>query len=105
MPARSGSVGILDGSLDYRGEILLTEKISGDLQSQSGLVSGLVGLLEEEKSGRVKVPFKLKGTYRKPEFSLDFSPQEKAKEKIGKAQKISLYGINQHEKINSTNKK
>lgn len=86
----TGSVGF-DGSLDYRGQVLLTEKVSNDLLSKYGLVSGLAGLFKESKSDRVNVPFKLTGTYSKPKISIDFSAGEKlkqeAKEKLGDALK------------------
>lgn len=77
----TGSVGF-DGTLDYSGEILLSEKISNDLLSKSGLVSGLAGLFKEGKTGRVNVPFRLSGMYAKPKVSVDFSAREKIQEEM-----------------------
>ncbi|UCD93899.1 MAG: hypothetical protein JSU69_09015, partial [Candidatus Zixiibacteriota bacterium] len=77
----TGSVGF-DGSLNYGGEVLLSEKVTNDLLNQSGLVSGLAQMLKDDKSGRVKVPFKLSGTYLKPKIAADFSVQEKVQEEL-----------------------
>jgi hypothetical protein len=75
-----GSVGF-DGSLDYSGDVLLTEKVSQDLFSKSGLVSGLASMLKDGKTERVRIPFKLGGTYGKPKLAVDFSFKEKLQEK------------------------
>lgn len=76
-----GSVGF-DGSLDYVGEILLSEKVTGQLMSQPGAVSGFASLLKESGSGRVKVPFRLRGSYASPKLSLDFSVKEQMKDNL-----------------------
>ena len=73
--AVGGSVGF-DGTLDYSGTVLLSEKITSDILSQSGLASGLAGLFQDKKSQRIKVPFKLTGSYTKPTISLDLSSQD-----------------------------
>jgi len=91
----TGSVGF-DGSLDYSGDVLLTDKMSNELMSSSGLVSGIAGMLKEEKTGRVRVGFKLGGTYKNPKPTLDMTPakdqiQEKLKDKVGDALK-GLFG-------------
>ena len=90
-----GSVGF-DGSLDYSGDVLLTEKMSSELLSQSNLISGVAGMLQEKESGRVRVGFKLGGTYKNPKPTLDLTPakdkvQEKLKDKVGDALK-GLFG-------------
>ncbi len=54
----TGSAGF-DGSLDYTGEVLLSEKYSKELLSQSGLVAGLASMLQDTKTERINVPFKL----------------------------------------------
>jgi hypothetical protein len=81
----TGSAGF-DGSLSYSGTVLLSEKVSSDLMSQSGLVSSLAGMLKQQGSERVNIPFTLGGTYSSPKFSLDLSfkdmLQEKAKDDI-----------------------
>ncbi|PKK83796.1 MAG: hypothetical protein CVT49_06570 [candidate division Zixibacteria bacterium HGW-Zixibacteria-1] len=87
----TGSVGF-DGSLDYSGDVLLTESMSSELMAKSDLVSGIAGLLKDKKSGRVKVGFKLGGTYADPKPMLDLSPakeqlEDKLKNKVGDALK------------------
>jgi hypothetical protein len=77
----TGSVGF-DGSLNYSGDVLLSEKVTSDLLSQSGLVSGLARMLKDDKSGRVNVPFKLTGTYLKPKIAADLSVTEKVQEEL-----------------------
>ena len=91
----SGSVGF-DGSLDYSGDVLLTEKMSSELLSQSNMISGVAGMLQEKESGRVRVGFKLGGTYKNPKPTLDLTPakdklQDKLKDKVGDALK-GLFG-------------
>lgn len=76
-----GSVGF-DGSLDYIGEILLSEKVTGQIMSQPGAASGFAALLKESGSGRVKVPFRLGGSYSSPRLSLDFSVKEQMKDNL-----------------------
>jgi uncharacterized protein involved in outer membrane biogenesis len=76
-----GSVGF-DGSMDYKGTVLLSEKITANLMSQTGMVSGLAGLFQDKSSGRVKVPFKLGGDYTNPSFSIDLSSDNLIKEKL-----------------------
>ncbi len=66
----NGSVGF-DGSLDYSGEVLLTEKAVNDYLSGSNqLLKGLAGLLKDEESGRVAVPFEIGGSYSKPKLNI-----------------------------------
>jgi len=77
-----GSVGILDGSLDFGGSVLLAEDVSGKLTSGSGLLAGLAGMLEDSETGRINVPFKLGGSYAGPKLSLDLKPDEKVKDKL-----------------------
>jgi len=91
----AGSVGF-DGSLDYSGDVLLTEKMSGELMKSSDLVAGVASMLKEDKSERVRVGFKLGGTYKNPKPVLDLSPakeklEDKLKDKVGDALK-GLFG-------------
>ncbi|MEW5924885.1 MAG: AsmA family protein [Candidatus Zixiibacteriota bacterium] len=86
-----GSVGF-DGSLDYSGEVLLTENMTSELMAKSDMVAGMASLLKDKKSGRVKVGFKLGGTYSNPKPTLDLSPakeqlEDKLKNKVGDALK------------------
>ena len=82
--AVEGSAGF-DGSLDYSGTILLSDKISQDLMKQSGLVSTLAGLLGDKKTKRVKVPFKLGGSYTRPQVSVDLTSSDVLQENLGEA--------------------
>jgi len=81
----TGSAGF-DGSLSYSGSVLLSEKVSNDLLSKSGLVSSLAGMLKQEGTDRVNVPFTLGGLYSSPKFALDLSfkdmLQDKAEEDL-----------------------
>ena len=76
----TGSAGF-DGSLSYSGQVLLSEKVSSDLMSQSGLISGLAGMMTQEGTNRVNIPFTLGGTYASPKFGLDLSFQNMLKDK------------------------
>ncbi len=76
----TGSAGF-DGSLSYSGQVLLSEKVSNDLMSQSGLVSSLAGWMKQEGTNRVNIPFTLGGTYSSPKFGLDLSFQNMLKDK------------------------
>ena len=87
----TGSVGF-DGSLDYSGDVLLTEGMTSQLMARSDMVAGMAGLLKDKQSGRVKVGFKLGGTYSNPKPTLDLSPakeqlEDKLKNKVGDALK------------------
>ena len=75
-----GSVGF-DGSLDYIGEVLLSDKVSASLTSQPGLTSSVASLFKDG-SGRIKVPFRLGGNYAKPKISIDMGVKDKMKDKV-----------------------
>ncbi|MCX6828531.1 MAG: AsmA family protein [candidate division Zixibacteria bacterium] len=77
----AGSVGF-DGTLDYMGEVLLSQSVSTNLMSQSGLVSSFAGLFKESQTGRVKVPFRLGGSYSNPRVNLDLSVKDKMKDNL-----------------------
>lgn len=77
----TGSIGF-DGTLDYLGEVLLSDDVTGQLMSQSGLVSGLAGLFKESSSGRVRVPFRLAGSYASPKISIDMSAKNQLKDNL-----------------------
>ncbi|SYZ73369.1 hypothetical protein TRIP_C21487 [Candidatus Zixiibacteriota bacterium] len=77
----SGSVGF-DGSIEYSGDVLLSDQITGNLMSQSTMVSGLASLLKDSRTGRVRVPFRLGGSYSNPKISLDLNAKEKAKDNL-----------------------
>lgn len=83
----SGSAGF-DGTIDYKGEVLLTEKTSSDLLAKSGIVAGLAGLMKKQGTARINVPFKVGGTYTKPKFALDLNLKklmgDKTKDEIKK---------------------
>jgi uncharacterized protein involved in outer membrane biogenesis len=76
----AGSVGF-DGTLDYIGEVLLTDKVSASLTSQPGLTSSVASLFKDS-SGRIKVPFRLGGSYSKPKISIDMGVKDKLKDKV-----------------------
>jgi len=76
----TGSAGF-DGSLDYRGEVLLSEKTSNDMISKSGLLSSLAGMLKQKGTDRINIPFTLGGTYSSPKFGLDLSLKKMAEDK------------------------
>ena len=50
--------------------------------SQSGLVSSLAGLFKESSSGRVRVPFRLAGSYASPKISVDMSAKNQLKDNL-----------------------
>ncbi len=77
----AGSIGF-DGSIDYLGEVLLSDKVTDQLMSQSGMVSSLAGLFKESNTGRVKVPFRLGGSYKNPKVSLDMSAKNRLKDDL-----------------------
>jgi uncharacterized protein involved in outer membrane biogenesis len=77
----AGSIGF-DGSLDYSGEVLLSDKVSGELMAQSTMVSQLASLFKESQSGRIKVPFKLGGSYASPAVSIDLNAKNKVKDNL-----------------------
>ncbi len=77
----AGSVGF-DGTIDYAGDVLLSDQVTGNLMAQSNMISGLAGLLKDNTSGRVRVPFRLSGSYANPKISLDLNAREKAKNNI-----------------------
>ncbi len=77
----TGSIGF-DGTLDYLGEVLLSDDVTGQLMSQSGLVSSLAGLFKESSSGRVRVPFRLAGSYASPKISVDMSAKNQLKDNL-----------------------
>lgn len=78
----TGSIGF-DGTLNYSGDVLLSEKMTTELSSKSGLVGSLAGFMTDSQTGRVKVPFKLGGTYSKPSLSVDLKPaEEKATDQL-----------------------
>lgn len=62
-----GSVGF-DGSLDYRGSVLLTEAMSEKLLSQTNYLSMFQS---GGKTQRLDIPFTLGGTYAKPKPNID----------------------------------
>jgi hypothetical protein len=62
-----------DGSLDYNGSLLLTERLTQKLLSSSGLVGGLAGLLQDNSVDRVKLPVKITGTMDTPAFAVDYA--------------------------------
>jgi hypothetical protein len=76
----AGSIGF-DGSMDYMGEVLLSDKVSANLTSQSGLSGSLTSLFKD-KSDRIKVPFRLGGNYSSPKFSVDLKVKDKVKENV-----------------------
>jgi len=71
----AGSIGF-DGSLDYKGDVLLTKEMSQKLQSKSGLIGSIAEMLADSETGRINVPFTLGGQYSKPKISLDFKQSE-----------------------------
>ncbi len=73
-----GDIGIsgfygFDGSLEYKGTILLSESWTQKLLSKSGLVGGLMGLISDRSIDRVRLPLAITGTVDKPELSVDYS--------------------------------
>ena len=64
----TGSVGF-DGSLDYRGKVILSSSASENLDFLGPFKDFLGG-----SSGDIVVPFRLTGTYSSPKISLDASP-------------------------------
>ncbi|UCD17908.1 MAG: AsmA family protein [Candidatus Zixiibacteriota bacterium] len=76
-----GSVGF-DGSLDYAGSVLLSEKATNDLIAQSGSLAGLAGLFKQKGTDRIRVPFRLDGTYRKPRFSIDLNASDVVRDNL-----------------------
>ncbi len=86
-----GSAGF-DGTLSYTGTVLLSESMSQNLLSQSGLVSGLAGLMKQSGTNRVKVPFKIGGSYKSPNIMLDLSRGDMIKSKVGEGLQNLLQG-------------
>ncbi len=80
----TGSVGF-DGSLDYSGTILLSDQLTQNIMSQSGMVSGLAGMLKDSKTNRIRLPFTLGGAYAKPNISLDLTGNKTIQDNIGDA--------------------
>ncbi|MBN2226740.1 MAG: AsmA family protein [candidate division Zixibacteria bacterium] len=76
-----GSVGF-DGSLDYTGEVLLSEKLTSEVISGSGSMSGLVGLFKQKGTNRIKIPFTLGGTYTQPKFGIDLNASDAIKQNL-----------------------
>jgi len=76
-----GSVGF-DGTLDYKGEVLLSEKFTSQAIAQSGSMSGLVGLFKQKGTNRIKVPFTLGGTYSRPKFGIDLNASDAIKDNL-----------------------
>lgn len=64
----SGSVGF-DGSLDYQGQVSLSEKAAKNLDFLGDLKS-----LLKSGDGKVTLPFRLTGTYSSPSVAVDTSP-------------------------------
>ena len=67
-----------DGSLDYNGSLLLTERLTQKLLSSSGLVGGLAGLLQDDSIDRVKLPVKITGSMDQPAFAVDYAALSKS---------------------------
>ncbi len=65
----TGSVGF-DGSLDYKGTILLTDDMTDQAMSKFGAVAGL---LKDSKTGRIRLPLTLGGTYSNPKIGLNLA--------------------------------
>jgi hypothetical protein len=76
-----GSIGF-DGTLNYIGEVLLSNAVSNQILSQSGMVSSLAGLFQESSTGQIRVPFRLGGSYSNPKIGIDMSVKDKVKDNI-----------------------
>jgi|GEM_PF-1056264 len=64
----TGSIGLLDQSLDYSLNILLSPEVSG----QVNILGEQTKLLKDEQ-GRLLVPLKISGLASSPKFAIDFS--------------------------------
>ncbi len=82
----SGSVG-LDGSLDYRLNLALNERLS---KKYRGKLPGDIGKLLTGGSGNVELGFKLGGTTSNPSAKLDMTPVKKRMESRLKQQAAKL---------------
>ena len=65
----TGSVGF-DGSLDYKGTILLSDDMTAQAMTKFGAVAGL---LKDSKTGRIRLPLTLGGTYSNPKIGLNLA--------------------------------
>ncbi len=71
----AGSVGF-DGSLDYKGTLLLSNDMTAQATTQFGAVAGL---LKDRQTGRIKLPLTLGGTYSSPRVGLNLSGTDSVK--------------------------
>lgn len=67
-----GSYGF-DGTLDYRGSILLTEELTAKIASKGGLIGGLVSMMTSGGNKRLALPIVCGGSVDNPSVKLDFS--------------------------------
>ncbi len=61
---------------------MLSEKLTSEAISQSGSMSGLVGLFKQKGTNRIKIPFTLGGTYTKPKFGVNLNASDAIKENL-----------------------
>lgn len=74
----AGSVGF-DGSLDYKGTVLLSDNLTAQAVEQFGSVAGL---LKDRQTGRIKLPLTLGGTYASPRIGLDLTGKDGVKDNL-----------------------
>jgi len=81
LTTRLGSIGDLtvggaygfDGSLEYHGEVELSEALTKDLKSKGGLLGNLTDLLSNKDSDRLVLPLIVGGTLESPSVSIDYT--------------------------------
>ncbi|MEA3297562.1 MAG: AsmA-like C-terminal region-containing protein, partial [candidate division Zixibacteria bacterium] len=71
-----GSYGF-DGSLDYKGSVLLSQAWTDKLLSQGNLAGGLAALFTDKSSPRIRLPLTITGTMDKPSLNIDYSSMTK----------------------------
>ena len=85
----AGSYGF-DGSLDYKGSVLLSQAWTDKLLSQGNLAGGLAALFTDKSTPCIKLPLTITGTINKPSLNIDYTAMTK---NIGESLKDDAAGL------------
>lgn len=91
--AVSGSYGF-DGTIQYAGDLLLSEEMTASVVKQGGLLGGLAGLLSNTPTQRLKVPIRISGTDSSPRLEIDMAAMQKgARDQVTDKASDALKGL------------